>query len=217
MAKFRNREEAGHQLSGSLVKFQNDQPLVMPVLNGGVLTALPVAQALKAPLLPVPMRSLRIPWDQETIFGYVTHQGTLHLNQALVGQVRLTLPEIHQIARKQRLALQMDLNHWGVVLPNTLDGKTVLLVDDGMHSGWTMFSAAETVKPLGATQVVVAVPVTHFRAKRFLGRHCNEVVALLTEDIALYEIRNYYDDFPELESDHVRELLKAAFALQTAA
>ena len=210
MSRFPNREQAGRELTGQLSKFQNQQALVMPVLNGGVPTAIPVAQALQATLLPVPIRSLHIPWQHETIFGYVTHQGELHLNQPLVGQMRITPPEIHRIARKQCLALQMDLESWGVVLPSNFRDSSVLLVDDGMHSGWTMFSAVEAVRHLGAARIVAAVPVTHFRAKRFVGRHCDEVIALLTEDIALYQIGNYYDDFPKLSSAHVKDLLKAA-------
>ena len=208
MPRFPNREQAGHQLAAQLPHFQNQQVLVMAVPNGGVPVALPVAQALKATMLPVPIRSLHVPWLQEIIFGYVTHQGEMYLNQPLVGQMRLTPPEIQRIARKERMTLQTDLENWGVALPSTFADKTILLIDDGMHSGWTMFSAVETVRHLGAARIIAAVPVTHFRAKRFVGRHCDEVVALLTEDIALYQIANYYEDFPKLTSDDVKHLLK---------
>ena len=208
MSRFSNREQAGQQLATQLPNFQNQQVLVMPVPNGGVPVALPVAQALKAALLPVPIRSLNVPWQQETIFGYVTHQGEMVLNQPLVGQMRLTLPEIHRIARKEQLTLRSDLESWGAVVLDSLQGKTALLIDDGMHSGWTMFSAVEAVRHLGAARIVVAVPVTHFRAKRFVSSHCDEVIVLLTEDIALYQIGNYYEDFPELASADVKHLLK---------
>ena len=209
MSRFPNREQAGGELAAQLSKFQNQQPLVMPVPNGGVPVAIPVAQALKATLLPVPIRSLHVPWQHETIFGYVTHQGGLHLNQPLVGQMRLTLPEIRRIARKEQLTLLSDLESWGVVVPDSLQGKTALLIDDGMHSGWTMFSAVEAVKHLGAVRIVAAVPVTHFRARRFVGRHCDEVIALQIEEIALYQIENYYDEFSKLSSADVKGLLKA--------
>jgi putative phosphoribosyl transferase len=208
MSRFPNREQAGRELADRLSKFQNQQPLVMPVPNGGVPAAILVAHALKAALLPVPIRSLHVPWQHETIFGYVTHQGELHLNQPLVGQMRLTLPEIRRIARKEQLTLQLDLETWGVVVPNDLQGKTTLLIDDGMHSGWTMFSAVEAVRHLGAARIVAAVPVTHFRANRFVGRHCDEVIALQIEEIALYQIGNYYDEFPKLSSTDVKGLLK---------
>ena len=207
MSRFPNRERAGQQLATQLPNFHNQQVMVMPVPNGGVPVALAVAQALKATMLPVPIRSLHVPWLHEIIFGYVTHQGEMVLNQPLVGQMRLTPPEIRRIARRERLTLQTDLESWGVVLPNSLAGRTILLVDDGMHSGWTMFSAVEAVRHLGATRIVAVVPVTHFRAKRFVGRHCDEVIALLTEEIALYQIGNYYEDFPEITSADVKHLL----------
>jgi putative phosphoribosyl transferase len=190
----------------------------MPVPHGGVAVAIPVAKALGAELLPVPIRGLHVPWQHETLFGYVTDKGELHLNQPLVGQMRLSQTEIRRIARKEQLTLQMDLQSWGVVVPGNLQGKTVILVDDGMHSGWTMFSAVECVKRLGAARIQVAVPVTHFRAKRFVGRHCDEVIALETADIALYQIGNYYDEFPDLGSADVQALLKGVpSARQTAA
>jgi putative phosphoribosyl transferase len=210
MSRFPNREQAGRELAAQLSKVQNQQPLVMPVPNGGVPVAIPVAQALKATLLPVPIRSLHVPWQHETIFGYVTYRGELHLNQPLVGQMRLTVPEIRRIARKEQLTLHSDLESWGAVVPDGLQGKTALLIDDGMHSGWTMFSAIEAVRHLGTARIIVAVPVTHFRAKRFVGRHCEEVIALGIEDIALYQIGNYYDDFPELSGADIKGLLKAA-------
>lgn len=210
MARFPNRQQAGRELAAQLSKFQDERPLVLAVLNGGLPTALAVASALKADLLPVPMRSLRVPWQQATIFGYVTHEGTLHLNQPLVGQVRLQLVTIQRMARKERLALEADLESWGVVIPNTLQNRTVLVVDDGMHSGWTMFSAIETARGLGAARIVAAVPVSHFRAKRFVGKHCDEAISLLTEDIALYQIGNYYDSFARVSSDDAGALLKTA-------
>jgi predicted phosphoribosyltransferase len=208
MPRFPNRDQAGRQLAVQLTQFLNQQPLVMPVPYGGVPVAIPVAQALKATILPVPIRGLHVPWQHETLFGYVTHEGELHLNQPLVGQMRLSQPEIRRIARKEQLALQADLESWGVGVPENLQGKKVLLVDDGMHSGWTMFSAVQCVKRLGAARIRVAVPITHFRAKRFVGRHCDEVIALQTENIALYQIGNYYDEFPDLGSTAVQALLK---------
>ncbi len=200
MSRFPNREQAGQQLATPVAKLPQSAGAGDA---GAAMVAcrllLPVAQALKATMLPVPIRSLHVPWLQEIIFGYVTHQGEMVLNQPLVGQMRLTPPEIRRIARKERLTLQTDLESWGVVLPNSLAGRTILLIDDGMHSGWTMFSAVEAVRHLGAARIVAAVPVTHFRAKRFVGRHCDEVIALLTEEIALYQIGNYYEDFPEID------------------
>lgn len=208
MEKFKNREHAGQELVTQLAKYQSQNSLVMAIPNGGIPVALPIARSFKTTLSLIPIRSLRIPWAEQTIFGYVTATGDLHVNQPLVGQTRLSPVELHQIAKRERRALQADLIAWGVDVPANLNGNTVLIVDDGMHSGWTMFSAIETVKLLGAESIVAAVPVTHFRARRFVTRHCDEVVALFTDDIALYEIRNYYLDFPEIQNNQVKPLLE---------
>ena len=210
VTKFKNREQAGEQLASQLLQYQKDQPIVMGIPNGGVPVALPVAQRLNCPLTLVPIRSLPVPWAEETIFGYVTDAGETHINQPLVGQTRLTRAEIYQTAKKRRLALQTDLQTWRVSTPKSLAARTAIIVDDGMHSGWTMFSAIETVKLLGASKIIAAVPVAHFRARRFAGRHCDEVAALLTEDIALFQIGNYYDDFPDIGGDQVGVLLNHA-------
>jgi putative phosphoribosyl transferase len=210
VTKFKNREQAGEQLASQLLQYQKGQPIVMGIPNGGVPVALPVAQRLNCPLTLVPIRSLPVPWAEETIFGYVTDAGETHINQPLVGQTRLTRAEIYQTAKKRRLALQTDLQTWRVSTPKSLAARTAIIVDDGMHSGWTMFSAIETVKLLGASKIIAAVPVAHFRARRFAGRHCDEVATLLTEDIALFQIGNYYDDFTEVGGDQVGVLLNHA-------
>jgi putative phosphoribosyl transferase len=208
MTKFTNRKQAGEQLASQLLRYQDGRPIVMAIPNGGVPVAVPVAQRLGCPLTVVPIRSLPIPWAEEIIFGYVTDTGETQINQPLVGQTRLTQAEIYKIVKKRRAALQADLQAWGVSTPKDLDGRTTIIVDDGMHSGWTMFSAIETVKLLGARRIVVAVPVTHFRASRFVGRHCDQVAALLIEDIALFQIGNYYEDFADIGGEQVGALLK---------
>ena len=182
--------------------------MVLAIPNGGIPVGLPVAQAMRSPLEIVPFRRLQLPLATKPIFGYVSILGNLHLNQPLIGQNRISQTEIYQIAKKERQQLERDFNAWGIEPPLSLLQKTVLITDDGMHSGWTMFSAIQTVKKLGASKIVAAVPVTHFRAHRFVGNHCNEIISLVTEDIALYQIENYYAEFPDFSNDEIREILR---------
>jgi putative phosphoribosyl transferase len=207
MAKFKNREEAGTQLADRLLKFQGESPILLAVPRGGIPVAIPVAETLKVPIEIVPIRRLSVPWSEENVFGYVTHKGDLHLNHALVGQLRVSRPEIYQISNKGRFLLLKEMESWGVGPPSDLAQRTVIIVDDGVHSGWTMESAIETTRSLGAKRIIGALPVSHWRARRFVGNHCDEVVSLLTEDIALFQIANYYDDFPEISDERIRELL----------
>ena len=209
MASFRNREDAGKQLAGRLSNIQSEGPVILAIPRGGIPVALSIASGFNRPLGVVPIRKLSVPWLQDVVIGYVTNQGDLHLNHALIGQLRITPQEIYRMSKREELLLTKELEGWNIVVPSTLSQKTALIIDDGMHSGWTMFSAVETVRKLGAKKIIASVPVSHFRAQRFVSHHCDDVISLVTEDVALFEIANYYEDFPEISDDQIRSMLGA--------
>ena len=219
MGAFRNRADAGRQLADRLLTASMESAVLLAIPRGGVAVALPIAEKLRLPLSVVPIRRLPVPWAQDIEVGYVTDTGELHLNQPLIGQVRLTPQEIYQIAKREQKILQQELIAWGVTLPFNLASKTAVIIDDGLHSGWTMFSAVETAKNLGAQRTIAAAPVSHFRAQRFVGRHCDTMISLVTDDIPLFQVANYYQEFPEISDEEIRSALRAAPARpsQTAA
>jgi putative phosphoribosyl transferase len=172
--------------------------------------ALPIAEKLRLPLSVIPIRRLPVPWAKDIEVGYVTNTGELHLNQPLVGQVRLTPQEIYHIAKKEQKILQQELVAWDVTPPSSLSSKTAVIIDEGLHSGWTMFSAVETAKSLGAQRIIAAAPVSHFRAQRFVCRHCDAMISLVVEDIPLFQVASYYQEFPEISDEEIRSALRAA-------
>lgn len=204
---FENRQDAGRQLLEYLKNLSIDRLVILAIPRGGVPVAAPMAKTLHVPLGVVPIRALAAPWDRRLIFGYVNPGGQQFLNHALVGQCRLTAEDVLAIARREQRELMRELKSWQIEPPKTLKGRAALLVDDGMHSGWTMFSAIEAVKQLEVHKVCVAVPVTHSRARRLIQNHCDEVTALRVEEVALYDIGNYYTDYSEVDSTRVREIL----------
>jgi len=210
MGSFKNREEAGVQLADRLSTLSLESVVLLAIPRGGVPVALPIAQRLRVPLGIAPIRRLPVPWAKDIEVGYVTDAGELHLNQPLIGQVRLTPQEIYQIAKKEQRILQQELIGWGVTASSSLASKTVVIIDDGMYSGWTMYSAVETAQKLGAPRTIAAVPVSHFRAQRFVGHHCDAMISLLTEDIPLFRIADYYQAFPEISDDQIRSAVRAA-------
>ena len=187
-----------------------DSIVVLAVPSGGVPVARPTAQRLGVPLNVVPIRRLPVPWAEDIEIGYVTNSGALHLNQPLIGQVRLTPQEIYHIAWREQKTLQQELLDWGVTPPSNLSSKTTVIIDEGLHTGWTMFSAVETARSLGAQKIIAAAPVSHFRAQRFVSRHCDAMISLLTEDIPLFQVANYYQEFPEVSGEEIRAALHAA-------
>jgi putative phosphoribosyl transferase len=213
MALWKDRQEAGQQLAARLVDLREDSVVLLAVPRGGVPVAASVAQSLKLNLYLLPTRRLSIPWREENDYAYVDDKGRLYINQALAGQVRLTRSGIERIAHQERARLLKDLEAWGATPLPKLQGTTVWIVDDGMHSGWTMYSAVAMTRSLGARKIVAAVPVTHFRARRFLSYHCDEVVSLRVENIPLYRIEDYYAGFAQVDDAEIKAFLSAASGL----
>jgi putative phosphoribosyl transferase len=210
MGSFRNRAEAGRQLAERLSTVSMESVVLLAIPRGGVPVALPIAEKLRWPFSVIPIRRLPVPWAKDIEVGYVTDTGELHLNQPLIGQVRLTPQEIYHIAKKEQKILQQDLVAWGVTPFSSLSSKTAVIIDEGSHSGWTMFSAVQTAKSLGAQRIIAASPVSHFRAQRFVGRHCDAMISLVVEDIPLFEVASYYQEFPEVSDEEIRSALRAA-------
>jgi putative phosphoribosyl transferase len=206
---FKNRLEAGKQLADRLSTVSMDSIVLLAVPRGGILVARPSAERFGVPLGLVPMRRLPVPWAKDIEVGYMTNLGALHLNQPLIGQVRLTPQEIYHIARREQKILQQELLDWCVTPPSNLSSKTVVIVDEGLHTGWTMVSAVETAKSLGAQRIIAAAPVSHFRAQRFVSHHCDTMISLVTEDIPLFQVANYYQEFPEVSDEEIRSALRA--------
>lgn len=209
MALWKDRKEAGQQLAVRLVDLREDSVVLLAIPRGGIPVAASVARSLKLGLHPLPMRRLSIAWRNENAYAYVDDKGNLYINQALAGQVRLTRPEIERIAHKERALLLKDLEAWGALPLPKLQGRTVWIIDDGMHSGWTMYSAVAMTRSLGAAKIVVAVPVTHFRARRFLSYHCDDVVSLQMDNISLYRIEDYYAGFAPVDDAEIKTCLSA--------
>ena len=210
MASFRDRQAAGRQLAARLSLLGKDKMVLLAIPRGGVPVAAAVAGELQIGFSILPLRRLVIPWRTENDYGYVTSSGELHLNQALVGQLRLTPQEIYRTADTEKARLLQDLDRWGAPHQVKLDGQNTLIIDDGMHSGWAMYSAVEMVKKLGAGKIIVAVPVSHFRAQRFLQHHCDEVVCLIVENIPLFCLENYYEHFSTVTDEDIRNLMPSS-------
>lgn len=204
MHRFKNREEAGGLLASVVKRISTNPQVVLAVPRGGFPIAAVVARSLQLPLQAVPIRNLALEHDLENPFGCVTSQGDTILNQALAGQQRLTPTMIHRLAQKESANLRRDLGRWGVSVPDNLSGKSVLIVDEGMHTGWTIYSAIETMRRLGASKIAVAVPVTQIRAQRFIQAHCDEVIVLHIEGASLYQISQFYEDFPPVPDEQIR-------------
>lgn len=212
-AQFFNRIEAGKFLAENLSAYSNrDDVLVLALPRGGVPVAAEVAKRLNAPLDVFVVRKLGVPDHAELAMGAIASGGVRVINRDVVEA--LQIPEIvsdavaaqeqEELARRER-AYRDDLPAPDV------EGKTVILVDDGIATGSTMLAAVAALRQLKAARIVVAAPVIAGLTYYQIRRAADDVAAvMLPEDF--YGVGQWYEDFSQTTDDEVRQLLAQAAA-----
>ena len=206
---FENRFDAGRQLANHLVEFYDKNALVLGIPNGGMAVALGAALALKADLDLVISRKIPLPLSPEGGFGSITDDGTMILNEDLVKQTGLTQQQIdYQVAQVRQDIRARSLLYRRDKRPTTLTGRTVILVDDGLASGYTMRAAIASVKNRKPHSVVVAVPVGPENVIEELKKLGNRVVTCAVGTESVFYVSDYYRSWYDVSDEDVLTYLK---------
>jgi erythromycin esterase-like protein/predicted phosphoribosyltransferase len=207
MPRFRDREEAGRLLAQELRDHADRDAIVLALPPGGVPVAAVVARELDLPLDAIVVRKLGIPGENEVGFGAVASGGLRLLNTQLVQALDIPLDEVDAIsAQAAREVERRDRAYRGERPPPDLTGRTVILVSDGLASPITMRAATQVVRVDEPARVVVAAPVAGSDIAADL-RTVADAVVTLHEDQPLRSVGAWYESYPELGEDEVRELL----------
>jgi predicted phosphoribosyltransferase len=156
---FRDRQHAGEILADMLREYGSSDAIVMAIPAGGVPVGKVLAEKLSLPFDLAVVSKITLPWNTEAGYGAVAFDGSVQLNHDLVARIGLTEKQIKEGVDKtsKKVAHRMRSLRGKRVLPN-LSEQQVILVDDGLASGFTMRAAVEALKKIGATSIVVAVP-----------------------------------------------------------
>lgn len=203
---FRDRRDAGRKLAKELHRYADVQDVVVLGLpRGGVPVAYEVAAALHAPLDVLVVRKLGYPAHEELALGAIAPGGTVVFDPDLI--IGLTRPQLDGIVRRELAELQRRESAYRSVRESEpIQGKTVILVDDGLATGASMHAAVRSIRRLGAKRIVVAVPVSSQDAIDSLRREADEVMAARTP-APFYAVGLYYDDFTQTSDEEVKALL----------
>jgi putative phosphoribosyl transferase len=208
MERFASREDAGLKL-GRLLQAQGVRAdLVLGLPRGGVVVAAAVAQALRLPLDVLLVRKIGHPWHREFAVGALAENGVLLLDQASVGPNPVVQAELEAIIREEQERLRSYQARFHPVGAPALEGKTVLLVDDGLATGATTEAAVKSVRKQNARTILVAAPVASTHAVQRLAGVADEV-RVLQMDPDFESVGRYYDVFTQTTDEEVLALLKA--------
>jgi putative phosphoribosyl transferase len=205
---FRNRQHAGELLAARLDCYRAQPRTVLLALpRGGVPVAAVIARELMLPLEVLPVHKLGAPRQPELAIGAVAGDDLVVLDRGAIASMGISQGEIDSaIARERAELVRRERAYRAERLPLALAGQRVILVDDGLATGYTMLAAVRCVRQREAARVVVAVPVG---ARETLGRLRPEVDELFCVHVpqALIAISQFYGDFAQVSDEQVREAL----------
>jgi putative phosphoribosyl transferase len=205
---FDNREVAGRRLAVLLAPLGNDRPVVLALPRGGVPVAAQVARALRAPLDVIVVRKLGLPFQPELGFGAIGEGGIRLTDSDLVHRVGLTAWDIAQVEANERRELDRRVRRYrGDRPPISIEGRTVIIVDDGLATGATARTAVAIARARGARRIIVAVPVAPSQTVKELQKDADQVVSLVTPP-HFVAVGLWYRDFEQTSDAEVAALLR---------
>lgn len=210
---FKDRLHAGELLADKLRRHVADGDVqLLAVPAGGVPVGYVIAETLNIPLDVVIVRKIQIPWNTEAGFGAVSWDGRVLLNELLVKQLRLSREVVDQcISRTREMVYERVRKFRGGRPFPDLSGKTAILVDDGLASGFTMLAATECVKTQHPRKVVIAVPTASASAVEVLAANVDELVCPNVRSGPVFAVADAYEKWYDLSDDEVLEFLKRSW------
>ncbi|RJO62052.1 phosphoribosyl transferase [candidate division WS5 bacterium] len=203
---FRDREDAGRQLAEKLLKYKDEDPVVLALPRGGVVLGDIIAKKLNCPLNLIITRKIGHPMNPEYAIAAITISGELVENRAETGAVDQRWFEEEKSIQIQE-AKRREETYLGGRKPVELKAKTAIIVDDGIATGLTMMAAIKEVKAKGPAGIIVAVPVIPFDTYETLLKLVDEVIAISVPNDFLGAVGAYYADFPQVSDEEVVEIM----------
>jgi putative phosphoribosyl transferase len=205
---FRDREDAGRALAEFVGGSTRPDPVVLTLPRGGVAVGGPLADALGASLLPLIVRKLPIPMSPEMGFGAVAIDGTRVLNEGVVSGFGIADSEIETITDQvMREVRRRAREYVGTDEPPDVRGRHVLIVDDGLATGFTAIVGAQMVRKQEPASLVLAVPVSPADSISAVSEFFDEIYCLYVQESYGFAVASYYRDFHDMSDDEVRRLL----------
>ena len=206
---FADRTDAGRKLAALLMKYRDENPVVLALPRGGVPVAAEIARALGAPLDLLLVRKIGVPMQPELAMGAVVDgQNPIVVRNddviamtgvSQAGFARVRDRELAEIERRHR-------DYLGNRPPQEIEGHTAIVVDDGIATGATTRAALKAVRMRKPTRVVLAVPVGPTETLMHLKDDADDVVAVESYD-NFGAIGFFYEDFDQIEDEDVIRIL----------
>jgi len=205
---FKNRQDAAQQLSAKLLDYKNkEDAIILGIPRGGVETGYYLAQELNLPLDIVVTKKIGFPGQEELAIGAVDADGNIELNEGLLKSYSIEKEAMMRKGKEIKKMLDKRLKdlRGDQPLPD-LKGKTIILTDDGIATGFTVKAALHYLQKKGAREIILAVPVSAQDALAELEKEAAKVVCLHSPTL-FAAVGQFYDEFDQVSDGEVKKML----------
>lgn len=208
---FADRAEGGRRLAAELVRrlprIRDEDPLVLAIPRGGVPVGYEAARAIEAPLDLFIARKLGAPGHEELGIGAVAPGGTRFLDADAIRMLGVSDAYIEEVTQKELAELERRLHRFrGDRPPARIEGRSVVLVDDGLATGVTALASLTALRLQRPRRLVFAAPVCSMEGAQAVARQADDVVCVATPD-RFFGVGAWYQDFTQTTDEEVVELL----------
>jgi putative phosphoribosyl transferase len=206
---FIDRTDAGRRLALELTSYKDKDVVVFAIPRGGVPVAMEVADSLKAPLDIVIVGKIPLPSQPEAGFGAVTEDGTLILNNPLLKRLNLSQIQIDkQVGLVRMEIIRRSMVYRRKLQPSPVKGRTAIIVDDGLTSGYTMLAAIQSLRKRKAAKVLVVVPVASEAAYNLVESVVDDLFCLEVSRAEGFVLAGFYQNWNVMNDEQVNQFLE---------
>jgi len=204
---FIDRRDAGEQLAVKLEKFKDEDPIVLAVPRGGIITAYETIKKYGFEWDLIIPRKIGAPHNKEAAIGAVTSDGTYFVNEKYIEMLNVPEEYIKKEVSEQTEEIKRRLKNYkgNENFPEVKD-KTTIIIDDGIASGFTILAAIQSIKKHGAKKIILAVPVAPYDTVDELEEVVDEVICLLIPD-QFYAVGLHYKNFKQITDEEVINMM----------
>jgi len=205
---FHDRVHAGKTVARMLSEYKQTNAHVLGIPAGGIPVAVEIAEELNLSLDVAVVSKITLPWNTEAGYGAVAFDGTVRLNQQLVAGLKLSESDIKQGIEdtSRKVAMRVKTFRGEQSFPD-VSSAPVILVDDGLASGFTMLVGVEALRRAGATDIIVAVPTGHDNSVRMTAAHVEQLYCANIRHRMNFAVADAYEKWSDVSDEEVMQLL----------
>ena len=205
---FRDRAAAGKVLAGMLEHFRDTDAVVMGIPAGGIAVAVEIERELHLTLDVAVVSKITFPWNLEAGYGAVAFDGTVMLNEELLSRLNLSDREIKTGMKKteEKVARRMMIFRGNRPLPDLK--RPIILVDDGLASGFTLRVAIKALRKAGATNIILAIPTGHVESVPMILEEVEAIYCPNLRSGFSFAVADAYEQWSDLDEEEVIRILR---------